>query len=55
MGVLFVEAPNLLLLEVTDGLNGHFAFDGGGGVTGLQLNDGSASLVQGCNQSLEFI
>lgn len=43
------------MLEITDGLNGQFALDGGGGVTWLQLDDGLGSFVQACDHGLEFI
>lgn len=46
---------NLHLLEVTDSLNGQFAFDRSGGVTWFQLDDGFSSLVQACHKGLEFI
>lgn len=46
---------HLLLLEVTNCLNGLFAFDGRGGVARFQLDDGLGSLVQACHQGLEFI
>lgn len=45
----------LLLLEVTDCLYGQFAFNGGGGVTWFQLDDGLSSLVQAGHQGLKFI
>lgn len=43
------------MLEVTDSLNGQFSFDGGGGVTWFQLDDGLGSLVQAGHHGLEFI
>lgn len=49
------QITHLLLLEVADGLNGQFAFDGGGGVAWLQLDDGLGSLVQAGRKGLEFI
>lgn len=49
------SVPHLLLLEVTDGLNGQFAFDWSGGVAWFQLNDGLGSLVQARHHRLEFI
>lgn len=49
------NVPHLLLLEVTDGLNGQFAFDWGGGVARFQLDDGLGSLVQARHHRLEFI
>lgn len=47
--------PHLLLFEVTDSLNGQFPFDGCGGVTWFQLNDGASPLVKAIHVSLEFI
>ena len=52
---LLDDYPHLLLFEVTDRLDGKFAFDGGGGVTGFQLDDGPGSFVQACNRSLIII
>lgn len=49
------DCSNLLLLKVTDGLNGHFAFDRGGGVAWFQLNDGPGSLIKTSYQSFKFI
>lgn len=49
------ECSHLLLLEITDGLDGQFAFDGGGGVTWFQLDDGLGSLVQAGHQGFVFI
>lgn len=46
---------HLLLLEVTNSLNGLFAFDRRGGVTRFQLDDGLGSLVQARHKGLEFI
>lgn len=43
------------MLEVTDSLNRQFAFDGGGGVTWFQLDDGLGSLVQAGHKGLVFI
>lgn len=43
------------MLEVTDSLNGQFAFDGGGGVTWFQLDNGLGSLVQAGHHGLELI
>lgn len=50
-----MNVSHLLLLEVTDGLNGQFAFDWGGGVAWFQLDDGLGSLVQARHHRLEFI
>lgn len=52
---LINRPSNLHLLEVTDSLNGQFAFDRGGGVARFQLDDGPGSLVQARHMSLEFI
>lgn len=46
---------HLLLFEVTNSLNGLFAFDRRGGVTRFQLDDGLGSLVQPGHNGLEFI
>lgn len=52
---LLPDCSDLLLLEVTDSLNGQFAFDGCGGTARFQLDDGPGPLVQSSHQSLKFI
>lgn len=53
--LLLPVSSNLLLLEVADGLNGQFAFNGCGGTARFQLDDGLGSLVQSRHQSLKLV
>lgn len=45
----------LHLFEVTHGLDGQFASEGGGGVSRLQLDDRFGSLVQAGDVSLKLV
>lgn len=52
---MWIEESHLLLLEVADSLNRSLALNGGGGISGFQLDDRPGPLVQSVEQSLKFI